>query len=149
MKLTRQHTKPTTIETLRKEMDQFFDDLIPFSWKRENGGRMMDTWSPNADITEDEKQFIVKVDVPGMTKNNIKVNFDENRLIVMGERVEEEEEKEKDFIRKERYEGSFYRSFTLPKGVKEDEIKAKFKEGVLTINLPKMEISKPKTVKVE
>ncbi len=58
-------------------------------------------------------------------------------------------EKEKDFIRKERYQGSFYRSFTIPKGVKEDEIEAKFKEGVLTVNLPKMETSKPKTVKVE
>ncbi|MGF1669646.1 MAG: Hsp20/alpha crystallin family protein [Balneolaceae bacterium] len=149
MKVMKKQSEPSAIDTMRREMDRFFDDLVPFSWRKENGGRMIDSWSPNTDLTEDDDKFIVKMDIPGMNKDNIEVNYQDNRLIITGERKEEEEEEKKDFIRKERYHGSFYRSFTLPKAIKEDQIKAKFKEGVLTVNLPKTEISKPKTVKVE
>jgi len=150
MKITKRKSEPTAIESVRREMDRFFDELTPFSWMREtNGGSRMDVWAPNTDMSEDENEYVIKMDIPGMTKDDIEVNFEDNRIIIRGDRSEEEKEEKKDYIRKERYEGSFYRSFTIPKTVDEDQIKAKFEEGVLKINLPKAEVSKPKEVKVE
>jgi len=150
MKITKRKSEPTAIESMRREMDRFFDELTPFSWMREtNGGSRMDVWAPNTDMSEDENEYVIKMDIPGMTKDDIEVNFEDNRITIRGERSEEEREEKKDYIRKERYKGSFYRSFTIPKTVDEDQIKAKFEEGVLKVNLPKAEVSKPKEVKVE
>ena len=150
MKITKRKSEPTAIESMRREMDRFFDELTPFSWMRENnGGSMMDVWAPSTDMSEDENEYVIKMDIPGMTKDDIEVNFEDNRIVIRGERSEEEKEEKKDYIRKERYSGSFYRSFTIPKTVDEDQIKAKFEEGVLKINLPNAEVSKPKEVKVE
>jgi len=150
MKITKRKSEPTAIESMRREMDRFFDELTPFSRMRENnGGSMMDVWTPSTDMSENENEYVIKMDIPGMTKDDIDVNFEDNRIVIRGERTEEEKEEKKNYIQKERYDGSFYRSFTIPKTVDEDQIKAKFEEGVLKINLPKAEVSKPKEVKVE
>lgn len=148
MKLTKKRPETSTIDILRREMDQFFDDLVPFSWSRENGGKLMESWAPSADISEDKKEYMLRMDIPGMEKKDIKVNFQDGRITVTGERKKEETEEDKDFIRKERYEGSFYRSFTLPEAVKDDEIDASFKNGVLRISIPKAEVVEPKSIKV-
>ncbi len=148
MKLTKKGTEPSSIDMLRREMDQFFDDMIPFSWSRENGGKELRTWSPNSDITEDEKEYMIRMDIPGMEKENIKVNYQDGRLTITGERKMEESEEKKDYIRRERYSGSFYRSFTLPEAVKEDQIDATFKDGVLKLVVPKAEVVKPKAIKI-
>lgn len=148
MKLTKKAHEPGTIEMLRREMDHFFDDLVPFSWSRDNGGKAMSTWTPNADITEDEKEYLIRMDIPGMEKNDIKVNFQDGRVTITGERKTEEKEEKKGFIRQERYYGSFYRSFTLPEKIKEESIQATFKNGVLKLVIPKAEVVKPKMIKV-
>jgi HSP20 family protein len=148
MKIMRRTSEPTSIRNLRREMEHFFDDLIPFSWTREDGGNLMDTWAPTSDISEDEKEYLVVMDLPGIAKKDIKVNFQDGRLTVTGESQKEEKEEKKDYIRRERYKGSFYRSFTLPESIKEDAIKADFKEGVLKIHIPKAEVSKPKEVSI-
>ena len=149
MKVAKRPHEPGTIDLLRREMDQFFDDLVPFSWTRENAGKgLTAAWSPSADMTEDEKEYMIRMDIPGMSKDDIKVNFHEGRITISGEREAEEKEEKKDFIRQERYVGSFYRSFTLPDNVKEDQIQAKFKNGVLELTLPKAEVVKPKAIKV-
>ena len=88
------------------------------------------------------------MDMPGMDKNDIKINIQDERVSITGERKSEEKEEKKDFIRQERYYGSFFRSFKLPAKVKEDEIKASFKDGVLKLIIPKAEVVKPKTIKV-
>ncbi|WP_158278649.1 Hsp20/alpha crystallin family protein [Rhodohalobacter mucosus] len=149
MKVVKKRThEPGSIDLLRREMDQFFDDLVPFSWTREKGGRALSAWSPNADMTEDEKEYMIRMDIPGMKKDDINVNFQDGRITISGERKEEEKEEKKDFVRQERYYGSFYRSFTLPENVKEDEIEARFKNGVLELVIPKAEVVKPKSIKV-
>lgn len=148
MKLAKNRPKTSTVDVLRREMDQFFDDLVPFSWTRDNGGKLMESWAPSADISEDKKEYLLRMDIPGMEKNDIKVNFQDGRITITGERNKEETEEDKNFIRKERYEGSFYRSFSLPEAVKEDEIHASFKNGVLKISIPKAEVVEPKAIKV-
>jgi len=148
MKLTRKTREPSTVDLLRREMDHFFDDLVPFSWSRDNGGKALGTWTPSADITEDEKEYLIRMDIPGMEKDDIKVNFQDGRVTITGERKAEEKEEKKDHIRQERYYGSFYRSFTLPEKVKEENIQASFKNGVLKLVIPKAEVVKPKSIKV-
>lgn len=148
MKLSKRTGEPGAIELLRREMDQFFDDLAPFSWGRENGGRALRTWAPSADITEDEEEYQIRMDIPGMEKNDIKVNVQDGRITITGERKTEEKEEKKDFVRQERYQGSFYRSFSLPDKLKEDAIQASFKDGVLKLVIPKAEVVKPKAIKV-
>ncbi len=148
MKIMKRPLEPTSIRNLRREMEHFFDDMIPFSWTRENGGNLMDTWTPTSDISEDEKEYLVVMDLPGIDKKDIKVNFQDGRLTVTGESQKEEKQEKKDYIRRERFKGSFYRSFTLPESIKEDDIKADFKEGVLKVHIPKAEVSKPKEVNI-
>ncbi|MCC5913379.1 MAG: Hsp20/alpha crystallin family protein [Balneolaceae bacterium] len=149
MKLTRVKDQPSTIDVLRREMDHFFDDLVPYSWSKENGGKAISTWNPSTDITEDDNEYIIKLDIPGMEKKDISVNFHDGRVTITGERKLEEKEEKKDFIRRERFYGSFYRSFTLPEKVKEEKIEASFKEGVLKLSLPKAEVVKPKSITVK
>jgi len=148
MKLTKKRNGPNTIDTLRREMDHFFDDLVPFSWSREQNEKALGTWAPSADITENEKRYEIMMDIPGMDKNDIKVNIQDDRVTITGERKTEEKEESDDFIRQERYYGSFFRSFKLPEKVKDDDIKATFKDGVLKVVIPKAEVIKPKSIKV-
>jgi len=140
--------EPRAIDMLRKEMDHFFDDLVPFSLRKENGGSDLRMWSPSVDISEDESEYLIKMDIPGMDKKDIKVNYQDGRLTVSGERKTETKEEEKDYIRQERYRGSFYRSFTLTDTIKDEEIQATFKDGVLKLVVPKAETVKPKSIKV-
>ena len=149
MKLARRGvTSP--IDMMRREMDQIFDDLLPLSWRRnEVDGGALSIWSPQADISENDKEYRIKMDIPGMEKDDIKVNMHEGRVTITGERKMEEEDKNGDSVRRERYHGSFYRAFTLPEKVLEDKIKAQFKNGVLHLTLPKAEVVKPKQIKVD
>ena len=148
MKLTKRRGNSGSVDTLRRDMDLFFDDLIPFSWGHDIGSKALREWTPNADISEDENEYIIMMDLPGIEKNEIKVNYQDKRITITGERKKEEKVEEKDIIRRERFEGSFYRSFTLADGVNEDKIHASFKDGVLKLVVPKAEVVKPKTIKI-
>lgn len=94
-------------------------------------------WTPNVDIVEDEKEFLIKVDLPEMKREDVKVTVDENVLTISGERHHEKEEKNKRYHRIECEYGSFARSFTLPPGTIGDKVAAEFKDGVLRVHLPK------------
>jgi HSP20 family protein len=90
-------------------------------------------WTPEIEVFERKGEFIVRADLPGMTKENVKVEVTEGNLVIQGERKEEKEQKEKGYYACERSYGSFYRTDSLPEGVKADEAKATFKDGVLEI----------------
>lgn len=144
--LSKTRERRTPMEEMRKEMDRFFDDMVPFSWMKTNGP---DMWSPTTDMSETEDAYLVEVDLPGATKNDIKVDYKNHRLVISGERKQEEKEEEENYLRRERYFGSFLRTFTFPEDVVEEKIKARFKDGVLKVNVPKSEKSKPKTVPID
>lgn len=149
MKSLQKRSEMSPVESIRREMDRFFDDIVPFSrrlGKEVRGGEM---WAPDMDVSETEKEYAISVDLPGMSKDDIEVSYKDNRLTISGERQHEEKEEKKDFLRKERYYGSFTRSLTLPSACKDDEIKAKFKDGVLKVNIPKAEVKKPKNVPID
>ena len=101
------------------------------------------------DITDEKDQIKVKADLPGLKKEDIEINLENDILTIKGEKKEEKEIKEKDFIRSERYYGAFHRAFTLPASVDAAKVNAAYKEGVLEITLPKKEGAKPKQIKVD
>jgi HSP20 family protein len=106
-------------------------------------------WAPSVDIIEDEKEWLVKADLPEVKKEDVKVTVENGVLTITGERKLEKEEKDRKYHRVERSYGSFYRSFTLPDAADSPKVSAEFKEGVLKVHLPKSEKAKPKAIEVK
>jgi len=93
-------------------------------------------WSPEIDVFEKDNRLVTKIDLPGMKKDDVKVEVTDGHLAISGERKRETEEKGKEFYRCEREYGSFYRSVPLPEGAKVDDVKATFTDGVLEVSVP-------------
>jgi HSP20 family protein len=106
------------------------------------------TWNPLVDIFENDHEFVVKAELPGMNAKEIDVKFENNLLTLRGERKFEKETKEKDYHRVEREYGTFSRSFALPAEINHEKVAAEYKDGVLKIVLPKKEETKPKSIEV-
>jgi len=135
-----------------REMEDMFDRYTrAVGWPRGGGQEIMRTgdWSPRVDIAETDKAFVIKAEIPEVKKEDVKVTVDNGVLSICGDRKQEKEEKGKKFHRVERYYGSFCRSFTLPENIDEGGIKASFKDGMLNLDIPKTEETKPKTVEVK
>ena len=105
-------------------------------------------WAPSVDISETDSEYLIKGELPGVKKEDVKVMLQDGVLTIQGERKQEKEEKGKKFHRVERSYGSFVRSFTLPDYVDDAKVKAEFKEGILNLHLPKSEKAKPKAIEV-
>ena len=136
------------VEGLRREIDRLFDDFgmgfrcCPFGrslfaaepfWRRE----LSWTAAPAVDVTESDKAYEVTAELPGMDEKNIEVKVVNGNLTIKGEKQDEKEEKRRDYYLSERSFGSFQRAFQVPAGVDTDKIEASFKNGVLTVTLPK------------
>ncbi len=107
------------------------------------------SWAPEVDIHETEDSFVVKADLPGISKEDIQIDLKDSTLTLKGEKKFEDKISKDNYIRVERSYGTFVRSFMLPKNVDAEKIKAKYKDGVLELTLPKKEEVKPKQIKVE
>ncbi len=107
------------------------------------------TWYPSVDIYETKDEVVLKAELPGMEKKDFSIEVKDNMLMLKGERKFERETKEENYYRIERSYGTFHRSFTLPAAVDRDKIKAKYKEGILEISMPKVETAKAKQVSVD
>lgn len=121
-------------------------------WRNETGGREALTvaeWAPAVDISEDEKEFLIKAELPDIAREAVKVNVEKGVLAIQGERRFEKEEKDKRYHRIERSYGSFLRSFEVPENVDPTRVSAEFKDGILRVHLPKSEQSRPKAVEVK
>jgi HSP20 family protein len=141
---------------LRQEIDRLFDDFHWGSWRRPLARALFDVepfwrgetgWGgvPAVDIAAKENEYVITAELPSMDENNINVKFADGMLTIKGEKKEEKEEKKKDYYLSERRFGSFQRSLQVPDGVDADKIEASFKNGVLTVKLPKT----PEAVKQE
>ena len=130
--------------SLRADMDRLFSSLFGGTHEEREG-----LWAPIVDIEEDNDNITVKAEIPGMNKDDIKVSVQSNILTITGERKHESETKNKTFHRVERSYGKFSRMITLPTDVDSDNVKANYKDGILSITLPKPEADKPKQIDVE
>jgi len=107
------------------------------------------TWTPAIDVHEDENQYTLTADLPGMKKEDITVSVVDNVITLKGERKQELEKKEKGYHRIERSYGSFQRAFQIPGGVDSSKVEAKYEHGVLNVVLPKPEAAKPRNIDVK
>jgi len=107
------------------------------------------SWRPNVDVYETDGSYVLKADLPGMKKEDIKIDVNDNTLTFTGEKKLEEKTEKDNYVRVERSYGSFTRSFTLSDNVDPENIKASYKDGVLEITLAKKEEAKPKEINVE
>lgn len=126
-----------------------FDELFDQYLGDTNGG-LSQMMNVSMDVAETDQAFEVKVDLPGLSADDVDIQIDNNTLTIRGQRSEESEEKdeEKQFHRIERYRGSFARSVVLPNSINDDETAAEFKDGVLKIVIPKSEEAKPKKINI-
>ena len=106
-------------------------------------------WTPPVDIVETEQELILKADVPEMTEKDIAISIEKGTLTIKGERNFEKKDDTASYHRIERGYGSFARSFGLPETVDPEKVSAAYKNGVLTVTLPKMELAKPRTIEVK
>ncbi len=135
------------LRRLRDDIDRLFEE--PFGeWPAPFGG-FLDQWGPPVDVYQDKDKVVVKVEIPGMKKEDIEISMVGDLLNISGERKEETEHKGAESYRSERYFGRFHRSFPLPVAVEAGKIEAHYKDGVLTITCPKTEEAKRKHIEIK
>jgi HSP20 family protein len=133
------------LAALQNEMGRWMNQVAGPS---PGGNGQSSTWLPAVDVWETEKELVLSFDLPGIPEDKIAVELDDNVLTVSGERERTQERTNDRFYRFERRFGQFARSVTLPTGVKEEDIKADYKDGVLEVRVPKPEEPKPKRIQI-
>lgn len=135
-----------------RELDEFQNRLTSFFGRhpsQRRGGMLSAEWSPSVDIIEDEKEFLVKAELPEVKREDVRVTVEDGYLTITGERKFENERKNKHFHRSERAYGSFTRTFSLPERANPAKVRAEFKDGLLQIHLPKSENTPKKQIEVK
>jgi HSP20 family protein len=131
--------------SIHNEIDRVFD--------RVRGGEYdtnpAQSWLPAVDIMEQENSFVIKAELPGVDKKDVKITVQNDVLTIKGEKKQETEKNGENYYRTERLYGSFQRSFTLPATIASEKIDASYDNGVLILNLPKLEEAKPKEIEVK
>ncbi len=133
------------------DFDDFFNRLMPATlsrFSRLEPGMKVD-WSPSADISESESEYLIRAELPAVKKEDIKVKVSDGLITLEGERRQEKEEKGEKMHRVERFYGSFSRSFALPDNADIASVKAESKDGVLTVRIPKLKSTPPRSIDVK
>jgi HSP20 family protein len=133
------------LSSLRDELDRLFE--APFG-ELTRSTQLLSGWTPALDIYEDKENFVVKAELPGMKREEIEVTLHDGSLSISGERQSETKHKDAEVHRTERFFGRFQRTVALPVPVVVDKVKADYKDGILTVTLPKTEEAKPKHINV-
>jgi HSP20 family protein len=139
------------------EIDSLFNRLMPTLFNRwpssriasGNGGGIQ--WAPSADISETDKEYLIRAELPAVKKEDVTVTVDDGMITIEGERKQQKEDKNEKMHRVESFYGHFTRSFSLPDSVDENAIRCESKDGVLTVHIPKAQSPKqqPKQIKVD
>jgi HSP20 family protein len=130
--------------TLQEQVNRLFDD----SFARGRSQAELASWAPAVDIYETENELVVKADLPDVAEKDLDIRVENNTLTIRGERKFGNEVHEDNYLRVERAYGTFTRSFSLPNTVNTEAIKAEYRNGVLTVRMPKREETKPKQIKI-
>ncbi len=142
-----------SVQALRRDLNHLFDEfLTPYTERRPMKslfGGSEGAFVPTADVTENSKEVTVSMEVPGVDEKDVEVTLDGNALIVRGEKKREEKSEKGDYYHYERSYGSFQRVVPLPEGIVEEQAKACFKKGVLTVTIPKSEEARSRRKKIE
>lgn len=134
-----------SVTSFQDQMSRLFEDAF---FRGRGDDSALTAWAPAVDIYETQDELVVKADLPDVSEKDLDVRVENNMLTIRGERKFEQEVSEDNYLRVERTYGSFSRSFALPNTVNADAIRAEYRNGVLTVRMPKREESKPKQIKV-
>lgn len=133
------------LSDLRDEIDRLFEAPLA---ELTRTSQVLSGWTPAIDLFEDKDNFVVRAELPGMKKDEIEISLHDGSLSISGERKAEEKYQEAEVYRTERFFGRFQRTITFPTPVAADKAKAQYKDGLLTVTLPKTEEAKPKHIDV-
>lgn len=134
---------------MRSFFDEFFDVMGRPGSKRRRSWEEGGIWSPATDLIDKKDKLIARIELPGVEKENVKISLSENNLTVQGEIEKDKETKKEDYYCCERAYGTYSRTISLPTEIDQDKIKAKFKDGILEITMPKKPEKKPKEINIE
>ncbi|MHB8756378.1 MAG: Hsp20/alpha crystallin family protein [Candidatus Acidiferrales bacterium] len=132
------------VSSLQEQVNRLFESTFPHKGDEST----LTAWAPAVDVYETEDELVIKADLPEISEKDLDVRVENNMMTIRGERKFEQQVKEDSYLRMERAYGSFSRSFSLPNTVNTEAINADYKNGVLTVTLPKRAESKPKQVKI-
>jgi HSP20 family protein len=135
-----------------RDFDDFFNRVMgsPIRWPRMtegDGGRAVE-WAPSADISETDREFLIRAELPAVKKEDVRVTVDAGMITIRGERKQEKVDKGEKHHRVERFFGTFERSFSLPENVDTSAIAAESKDGVLTVRIPKTKVEPTRAIEV-
>lgn len=136
------------LESLQRDVNRMFDDFFRGDIRTDDPFFGRD-WAPAVDVLENTDAYVLKAELPGLNKDDVKITLENNVLTIRGEKKNDAEKKEGNFHRIERSYGMFERSFTIPGSIKSNDIDAQYKDGVLTLTMPKAEEAKPKMIDVK
>lgn len=131
------------------EFNKMVNSLVKGSQLSESDTLQDIAWTPRVDIAETKDNYLIEVEIPGVQKDDVKISFKDHILTIEGEKKLRNELKKDDFIKQESFYGKFSRSFTLPDDVDVEKISADYKNGILTVTLPKTQEKKPKEIEVK
>jgi HSP20 family protein len=137
------------MEDIHDRLFNLFKGSQPRNGSNEQESMTVSEWTPLVDITEDDKEYLIKVDLPEVKKEEVKVTVENGLLTISGERKIEKEEKGKRYHRVERAYGCFVRSFSLPDDADSNKVNAEYKDGLLRVHLGKSEHARPKQIEVK
>jgi HSP20 family protein len=135
-----------TLRSLQREVDSLFDRFFDRAGGEDGTSAV---WAPQTDLMETDDAFQLRLDVPGMSKNDIEINLQNGTLTVSGERTSERTDEGEEYVRVERAFGTFHRRFSLPDAVDEKNIKATYESGVLSIHVPKTEETSRRQIEIQ
>jgi HSP20 family protein len=142
-------TRTRDLNDLQREIDRMFGRFFPSQSQSDNGSSEQAVWAPRTDLVESEDAYRIHLDLPGMRKDDLTINYQDNQLTVSGERTSDRTDENEEYVRVERSFGHFYRSFTLPRTVNAEDISATYENGVLTVRVPKTEAVKPRQIEIQ
>ena len=135
------------LQSFQHEMNRMFDEFFR-GGNGETSGTGLSSWTPAVDIHETDDGFVIKAELPGVSKDDISIDVHQNTLTLRGQRTHQSAVKNERYHRVERAHGTFQRSFVLPAMVDHDKVQATYKDGVLELHLPKSEAAKPKRISI-
>ena len=137
------------MDRLQRDMSRLFDLTLPGMSADTDAALFSGNWAPAVDVVDTKDAVLVKAELPGLTKDDIDVTIENGVLTIRGEKKGATEHKDGEYVRCERYYGTFYRAFTLPSSVNAEKVDAKFNNGVLELAIQKKEEARPRQVKID
>ena len=136
------------LATIQSEMNRLFNTVFEPSSGSQGTSNGVRRWIPSMDLVENDGEFVLRADLPGLSENDVNIELEDNVLTISGERKAEHEDRREGYYRVERAFGKFSRSLTLPEGVDPEAVQASFDRGVLEVRIPKPEQRKPRKVTI-